>query len=95
MCLFEATGAEDVKRLNTGAKLPHLRECSTVHPERPVLDPWFVCPRELHFHFRCDAHSESGSGHERRIRANTPAAGRPQTADPAGRQGGFRLGPKH
>ena len=32
-------------------------------------------------------------GHERWIRANTPAAGRPQTADPAGGQGGFRLGP--
>jgi hypothetical protein len=32
-------------------------------------------------------------GHERRIRANAPAAGRPQTADPAGGQGGFRLGP--
>ena len=32
-------------------------------------------------------------GHERRIRANAPAAGRPQAADPAGGQGGFRLGP--
>jgi hypothetical protein len=32
-------------------------------------------------------------GHERRIRANAPAAGRPQTADPAGSHGGFRLGP--
>ena len=35
----------------------------------------------------------SASGHERRIRANAPAAGRPKTADPAGGQGGFRLGP--
>jgi hypothetical protein len=35
----------------------------------------------------------AGSGHERRIRANAPAAGRPQTADPAGGRGGFRLGP--
>jgi hypothetical protein len=34
------------------------------------------------------------SGHERRIRANAPAGGRPQTADPAGGQGGFRLGPE-
>jgi hypothetical protein len=33
-------------------------------------------------------------GHERRIGANAPAAGRPQTADPAGGQGGFRLGPQ-
>jgi hypothetical protein len=33
-------------------------------------------------------------GHERRIGANASAAGRPQTADPAGGQGGFRLGPK-
>jgi hypothetical protein len=32
-------------------------------------------------------------GHERRINANAPAAGRPQTPDPAGGQGGFRLGP--
>jgi hypothetical protein len=32
-------------------------------------------------------------GHERRIRAYALAAGRPQTADPAGGQGGFRLGP--
>jgi hypothetical protein len=32
-------------------------------------------------------------GHERRIRANGPAAGRPQTADPAGGKDGFRLGP--
>ena len=31
-------------------------------------------------------------GHERRIKANAPAAGRPQTADSAGGQGGFRLG---
>ena len=31
-------------------------------------------------------------GHERRIGANSPAAGRPQTADPAGGEGGFRLG---
>jgi hypothetical protein len=29
---------------------------------------------------------------ERRIRSNAPAPGRPQTADPAGGQGGFRLG---
>jgi hypothetical protein len=35
----------------------------------------------------------TGRGHERRIRANAPAAGQPQTADPAGGQGGFRLGP--
>jgi hypothetical protein len=28
-------------------------------------------------------------GHERRIEADAPAAGRPQTADPAGGQGGF------
>jgi hypothetical protein len=33
-------------------------------------------------------------GPERRIGANAPAAGRPQTADPAGGQGGFRLGPQ-
>jgi hypothetical protein len=36
----------------------------------------------------------SARGHERRIRANAPAAGRPRTADPAGGQGGFRLGPR-
>jgi hypothetical protein len=42
MCLFEAASAEDVKRLNTEAKLPYLREHSTLHPERPVLDLWFV-----------------------------------------------------
>jgi hypothetical protein len=35
----------------------------------------------------------SAQGHERRIGANASAAGRPQTADPAGGQGGFRLGP--
>jgi hypothetical protein len=35
----------------------------------------------------------SAMGHERRIGANAPAAGRSQTADPAGGQGGFRLGP--
>jgi hypothetical protein len=33
-------------------------------------------------------------GHERRIRADASAAGRPQTADAAGGQGGFRLGPQ-
>jgi hypothetical protein len=32
-------------------------------------------------------------GHERRIRADAPATGRPQTVDPARGQGGFRLGP--
>jgi hypothetical protein len=32
-------------------------------------------------------------GHERRIRANAPAADRPRTVDPTGGQGGFRLGP--
>jgi len=35
----------------------------------------------------------AGWGHERRIRANARAAGRPQTAYPAGGQGGFRPGP--
>ena len=40
----------------------------------------------------CDARPDHTLGHERRIRANAPAAGRPQTADPAGGQGGFRLG---
>jgi hypothetical protein len=34
------------------------------------------------------------SGHRQRVGADAPAAGRPQTADPAGGQGGFRLGPK-
>jgi hypothetical protein len=34
----------------------------------------------------------SVEGRERRIGANAPAAGQPQTADPAGGQGGFRLG---
>ncbi len=29
--------------------------------------------------------------HEQRIRTNASAAGRPQTADPASGQGGFRL----
>ena len=33
-----------------------------------------------------------GPGHERWIRANAPAAGRPQTADPAGGQGGCGFG---
>jgi hypothetical protein len=33
--------------------------------------------------------SMSEVGHERRIGANAPAAGRAQTADPAGGQGGF------
>jgi hypothetical protein len=37
---------------------------------------------------------ESEKGHERRMGANASAAARPQTADPAGGQGGFRLGPK-
>jgi hypothetical protein len=36
----------------------------------------------------------AATGHERRIGANASAAGRPQTADPAGGQGGFRLGPR-
>jgi hypothetical protein len=42
----------------------------------------------------CDARPDHTLGHERRIGANAPAAGRPQTADPAGGQGGFRLGPQ-
>jgi hypothetical protein len=32
-------------------------------------------------------------GHERRMKASAPAAGRPRPADPTGGQGGFRLGP--
>jgi hypothetical protein len=49
--------------------------------------------RKLHFYPCCVAHAVTELGHERRIRANAPAAGRPQTADPADGQGGFRVGP--
>jgi hypothetical protein len=35
----------------------------------------------------------AASGHERRIGANAPAAGRPRTADPARGKVSFRLGP--
>jgi hypothetical protein len=41
----------------------------------------------------CAAQPMSQMGHERRMGAKAPAAGRPQTADPAGRHGGFRPGP--
>jgi len=49
-----------------------------------------VLPRKLPLR---PAVAISAMGHERRIGANAPAAGRPQTADPAGGQRGFRLGP--
>jgi len=38
----------------------------------------------------CVIDGMSESGHERRIRANAPAAARPRTADPAAGQGGYR-----